>query len=171
MCKNYWVAECPLSFKNLGLAVHLACNHPCSLTSPRKLTKLPPLTDWWWTTKPPRQKAQIAFPPGRGERPLYTEYNTPLTPLTWVTLLCIVLCKSHKHCLIAFQPLLIIGTMFHTSDTSDMPFDLLLILQYFKHFTPLTPLTSKSHSILNVDSNSKYSIRAEFELKPCNSSN
>ena len=39
------------------------------LTSPRKLTKLPPQTDWWWTATPPRQKAQIAFPPGRGERP------------------------------------------------------------------------------------------------------
>ena len=30
---------------------------------------------------------------------------------------------------------------------------------------------SKVHSIYNVDSNSKYSIRAEFELKHCNSSN
>ena len=43
--------------------------------------------------------------------------------------------------------------MFHTSD---MPFDLLLILQYFKNFTPSTPPTSKSHLIYNVDSNSKY---------------
>ena len=25
----------PIVFKNWGLAVHLACNHPCSLTSPR----------------------------------------------------------------------------------------------------------------------------------------
>ena len=25
----------PIPFKNWGLAVHLACNHPCSLTSPR----------------------------------------------------------------------------------------------------------------------------------------
>ena len=47
ICKNYRVAERPLSFKNWGLAVCLACNHPCSLTSPRKLTKLPPQTDWW----------------------------------------------------------------------------------------------------------------------------
>ena len=46
-----------LSFKNWGLAVHLACNHPCSLTSPRKLTRLPPQTDWW-TAKPTRRKAQ-----------------------------------------------------------------------------------------------------------------
>ena len=46
ICKNYWVAEYPLSFKNWVLAVPLACNHPCSLTSPRKLTKLPPQTDW-----------------------------------------------------------------------------------------------------------------------------
>ena len=68
-----WV---PLSFKNWGLAVCLACNHLCSLTSPRKLTKLPPWTDWWWTAKPPRWKALIAFPPGRGKRPLYTEYNS-----------------------------------------------------------------------------------------------
>ena len=49
-----WV---PFSFKSWGLAVHLACNHPCSLTSPRKLTKLPPRTDWWWTAKPTRWKA------------------------------------------------------------------------------------------------------------------
>ena len=57
--KNYRVAEHPFSFKNWGLAVCLACNYPCSLTSPRKLTKLPPWTDWWWTTKPLRWKAQI----------------------------------------------------------------------------------------------------------------
>ena len=55
--KNYQVAECPLVLRIRGLAVHLTYNHPCSLTSPRKLTKLPPQTDWWWTTKPPRQKA------------------------------------------------------------------------------------------------------------------
>ena len=36
-----------------------------------------------------------------------------------------------------------------------MPFDLLLIVQYFKYFTPLTPLTSKSHAIYNVGSNMK----------------
>ena len=47
-----------------------------------------------------------------------------------------------------------ITVVFHTFDTSDMPFDLLLIVQYL---VPLTPLTSKSHSIYNVDSNSKYS--------------
>ena len=77
----------PFSFKNWGLAVRLACNHPCSLTSPRKFTKLPPRTDWW-TAKPPRRKAHtIAFPPGRGERPLYAEFSH----------LHKVLCKSHKH--------------------------------------------------------------------------
>ena len=75
-CSFVCRSEHPLSFKNWGLAVHLACNHSCSLTSPRKLLKLPPKTDWWWTAKPLRQKAQIAFPPGRGERPLYTEYNS-----------------------------------------------------------------------------------------------
>ena len=37
-----------------------------------------------------------------------------------------VFCKSHKHHLLAFDPLLIIGTMFHTSD---MPFDHLRIVQ------------------------------------------
>ena len=50
----------------------LACNHPCSLTSPRKLTKLPPQTDWWWTTASMRWKAfQIAFPPGGVRGPVY----------------------------------------------------------------------------------------------------
>ena len=62
-----------------------------------------------------------------------------------------------------------------------MPFDLLLIVQYL---APLTPLTSKSHSIYNVDSNSKSlnymkirfkgliyfelqeSLNLNFELKP-----
>ena len=44
------------------------------------------------------------------------------------------------------------STVFHTFDTSDMPFDLLLIVQYL---APLTPPTSKSHLIYNVDSNSK----------------
>ena len=44
------------------------------------------------------------------------------------------------------------STVFHTFDTSDMPFDLLLIVQYL---APSTPLTSNSHSIYNVDSNSK----------------
>ena len=42
--------------------------------------------------------------------------------------------------------------MFNTFDTSDMPFDLLFIVQYM---APSTPLTSKSHSIYNVDSNMK----------------
>ena len=83
------------------------------------------------------------------------QYNFNTSDMSNITLYT-VLCKSYKHHLIAFDPLLIIGTMFHTSDTSDMPFDLLLIVQYFKHFTPLTPPPSKSHLIYNVDSNSKY---------------
>ena len=42
------------------------------LTSPRRLTKLPPWTDWWWTAKSTRQKAfQIAFPPGGVRGPVY----------------------------------------------------------------------------------------------------
>ena len=46
------------------------------VAGPRKLTKLPPRTDQWWTAKPPRRKAHtIAFRPGRDERPLYTEYT------------------------------------------------------------------------------------------------
>ena len=31
-------------FKNWELVLHLACNYPCCLTSPRKLTKQPPWT-------------------------------------------------------------------------------------------------------------------------------
>ena len=61
-----------------------------------------------------------------------------LTPLTYI----------------AFWSFIGITVVFHTFDTSNMPFDLLLIVQYL---APLTPLTSKSHSIYNVDSNSKYS--------------
>ena len=46
----------------------------------------------WWTAKPPRWKAHtIAFPPGRGERPLCTEFFTPHSTLYKV------LCNSHKH--------------------------------------------------------------------------
>ena len=43
-----------------------------------------------------------------------------------------------------------------------MPFDLLLIVQYL---APSTPLTSKSHSIYNVDSNSKTSIYSKIWFK------
>ena len=69
--KNYQVAECPLSFKNWGLSVRLACNHPCSLTSPRKLTKLPP---WTGEQLNPQDRRHIrCLPPWRGERPLYRE--------------------------------------------------------------------------------------------------
>ena len=61
--------------------------------------------------------------------------------------------------------------MFHTSDTSDMPFDLLLILQYFKHFTPLTTQTSKSHSIYNVDPKFKVFELGRIRMKICNNLN
>ena len=79
------------------------------------------------------------------------------TPLTWVTVLCIEgpVCTfdtSDIHSLLILY--WYYSTVFHTFDTSDMPFDLLLIVQYL---APLTPLTSKSHSIYNVVSNSKYS--------------
>ena len=49
----------------------------------RKLTKLFPQTDWWWTAKPTRQIPVQAFPPG-GVRGHYIQ-RTLLTPLTWVT--------------------------------------------------------------------------------------
>ena len=52
--------------------------------------------------------------------------------------------------------------MFHTFDTSDMPFDLLLIVQYM---APLAPLTSKSHSIYNVDFNTKSSNYMKIRFK------
>ena len=52
--------------------------------------------------------------------------------------------------------------MFYIFDTSDMPFDLLLIVQYL---APLTPPTSKSHSIYNVDSNSKTSNYSKIQFK------
>ena len=45
------------------------------------------------------------------------------------------------------------STVFHTFDTN-MPFDVLLIVQYM---ALLTPPTSKSHLIYNVDSNTESS--------------
>ena len=54
------------------------------------------------------------------------------------------------------------STVFHTFDTSDMPFDLLLIVKYL---APLTPPTSKSHSIYNVDSNMKSSNCMKIRFK------
>ena len=47
-------------------------------------------------------------------------------------------------------------------DTSDMPFDLLLIVLYM---APSTPPTSKSHSIYNVDSNTKSSNYMKIQFK------
>ena len=77
-----------------------------------------------------------------------------LTPLTWVTLLCIEgpVCTfdtSDIHSLLILY--WYYSTVFHTFD---MPFDLLLTVQYM---TPSTPPTSKSHLIYNVDSNTKSS--------------
>ena len=79
------------------------------------------------------------------------------TPSTWVTLLCIEgpVCTfdtSDTHSLLILY--WYYSTVFHTFNTSNMPFDLLLIVQYL---APSTPPTSKSHSIYNEDSNSKYS--------------
>ena len=54
------------------------------------------------------------------------------------------------------------STVFHTYYISDMPFDLLFIVQYL---APLTPPTSKSHSIYNVDSNSKSSNYMKIRFK------
>ena len=85
-----------------------------------------------------------------------------LTPSTWVTVLYIEgpVCTfdtSDIHSLLILY--WYYSTVFHTFNTSDIPFDLLLIVQYL---APLTPLTSKSHSIYNVvfelrNTNSKYS--------------
>ena len=56
----------PLFFKNWELAVHLACNYPCSLTSPRNLTKLPPQTGKLLNTQDGRlfKYSTVAFPLG-----------------------------------------------------------------------------------------------------------
>ena len=83
------------------------------------------------TAKPPRWKAQIAFPPGRGERPLYTEYNNlrhlwheysvcsvvkkPQTPLSTPPT-CIAFDQLFTHALWSF----INSTVFGTFDTSDI---------------------------------------------------
>ena len=48
------------------------------LTSPRKLIKLSPQTDCWWTTKPPRWKAfQIPFPLAGTRGPVYRVHFWP----------------------------------------------------------------------------------------------
>ena len=52
-----------------------------------------------------------------------------------------------------------ITVVFHTFD---MPFDLLLIVQYM---ASSTPPTSKSHSIYNVDSNTKSSNYMKIRFK------
>ena len=54
------------------------------------------------------------------------------------------------------------STVFHTFDTSEMPFDLLLLVQYL---APSKLLTSKSHSIYNEDSNSKTSVYSKIRFK------
>ena len=87
------------------------------------------------------------------------------TPLTWVTLLCIEdpVCTFDTF---NIHSLLILywyySTVFHTFDTSDMPFDLLFIVQYM---APSTPLTSKSHLIYNVDYNTKSSNYMKIRFK------
>ena len=63
--------------------MHLACNYPCILTSPRKLTKLPP-----WTGEPLNPQDGRLFKYNtvawRGEGPLYTEYAGLETPVLTV---------------------------------------------------------------------------------------
>ena len=79
-----------------------------------------------------------------------------LTPLPWVTLLCIEgpVCTFDTSDIHSLLILYWYYSSVSHFDISDMPLDLLLIVQYL---APLTRLTSKSHWIYNVDSNSKYS--------------
>ena len=76
-----------------------------------------------------------------------------------------VLCKSTFNTS-DIQSLLILyyyySTVLHAFNTSNMPFDLLLIVQYL---APLTPPTSKSHSIYNVDSNTNSSNYIKIQFK------
>ena len=74
----------------------------------KKVKKLPPWTDWWWSAKSTRWKAfqiKIAFPPGRVRGPVYRvqyivfdtfdpfDMSNEMNNST----LYAVLCKSHKH--------------------------------------------------------------------------
>ena len=88
-----------------------------------------------------------------------------LTPLTWVKLLCIEgpVCTfdtSDIHSLLILY--WYYSTVFHTFDTSNMPFDLLLIVQYM---APSTPKSSKSHLIYYVDSHTKSSNYMKIRFK------
>ena len=56
--------------------------------------------------------------------------------------------------------------VFHTFDTFDIPFDLLLTVQY--NLVPSTPLTSNSHLIYTVDPNAKSSNYMKIQLKALN---
>ena len=83
--------------------MRLACNHPCSLTSPRKLTKLPPQTAWWWTAKPTGWKAHTRLPSWQGEGPCIQStivfgifYVFDMSEMSNSTLYA-VLHKSRKH--------------------------------------------------------------------------
>ena len=126
--------------------MRLACNHPCSLTSPRKFTKLPPRTDWW-TAKPPRWKAHtIALPPGRGQRPLYAEFSH----------LHKVLCKSHKHQCMYQQCQ---QTRYHTQYTITLLWSIVSTVLT----CPLMYIRTTIQILIQ-----SIRIRAEFELKPCN---
>ena len=90
--RNTGLLSTPLVLRIGGLAVHLACNHPFNLTSPRKLTKLPP-----WTGEqlnPPGGRHIRCLPPWRGKRPFYKERSRVFTPHNT---LYKVLFKSHKH--------------------------------------------------------------------------
>ena len=138
----------PFSFKNWGLAVHLACNHPCSLTSPRNFTKLPPRTDWW-TAKPPRWKAHtIAFPPGRGERPLYAEFSH----------LHKVLCKSHRHqCHFLWSS--------YRVSTNKIPYSIHNSIALIFCINCLN-MPFNVHSNYNADSNKKTSNYSTVRFKP-----
>ena len=83
-----------LIFKNWELVMHLACNYPCSLTSSRKLTKLPP-----WTVELLNPQDEGLYRPsflGGVRGPVYrVEYisNTCTCTITLYTMLH----KSHKH--------------------------------------------------------------------------
>ena len=145
----------------------LACNHPWNLTSPRKLTKLPPRTDWLWT---PKTEGSNSLPSWQGwevtvYRVQYTFNTSDMSNITLYTMLC----KCHKHCLIAFDLLLIIGTMFHTSDTAYMPF-----YQYYSILS-ISHLWHLQHQrVIRLTMQiliQSIRIRAEFELKPCNNLN
>ena len=113
--------------------MRLACNHPCSVTSPRKFTKLPPRTAWWWTAKPTGRTATTSLPSWRGEGPLYTEY---LRHLRHESVLCIQCCvKSRKHHLRRLRHTyhLMHWNLYSVSSTPSTLDSFDLFVQYFTH--------------------------------------